>query len=95
MAIHRLRCDLHHLGLRHDLGDEDLWRKMASRHGCEDGESDGRMIVTRTVTVYETAVNSSGPPNMSLGTHGFHDAQVFVHDDGKIMRFSGATIFIW
>lgn len=48
MAIHRFGCDLHHVGLPHDLGDEDIWRTLASRYGREDGESDGRVIVSRT-----------------------------------------------
>lgn len=47
------------------------------------------------MAVYETAVDSPGPPSILLGTPGFQDVQVFVRDDGKIMRFSGATIFIW
>ena len=44
MAIHRFGSDLHHVGLRHDLGYEDFRRKMASGYGREDGESDGRVI---------------------------------------------------
>lgn len=58
MAVHRLGCDLHHLGLCHNLGYENFRRTMASRYGCEDGESDGRVIVPRTVTVY------FGPPEI-------------------------------
>jgi hypothetical protein len=92
MAIHRLGCDLHHVGLRHHLGDEDFWRSMASRYGCEDGESDGRMIVYRTVTVHEIARDSLDRQTFLLVTPGYHDTRVFVRDDGKIMRFSGATI---
>ena len=95
MAVHRLGCDLHHLGLCHNLGYENFRRTMASRYGCENGESDGRVIVPRTLTVYETTDDSFGPPDVLLGTPGFHDAQIFAHDDGKIRRLSDATVQVW
>jgi hypothetical protein len=96
MAIHGVGGDLHHVGLPYDLGDEDLWRTMASRYGCEDGESDGRVIVSRKGTIYETADDLPGPSNIfSRSTRLPQCTMPSVYDTGKIMRLSRTALGAW
>ena len=46
------------------------------------------MIVLWIVAVYETAVDLLNRQTILLGTPGFRDALIFVHDNDRIMRLS-------